>query len=101
MMPLKRCRTLSEKDTVLPWIWICQSFFDTVNHDVLMNRVAKHVRDKRVLSLIGKYLRAGVMVNGRLQSTPTGVPQGSLCKALHNEPYAKKVIMQSIWLNCL
>ena len=76
MMPLKRCRTLSEKDTVLPWIWICQSFFDTVNHDVLMNRVAKHVRDKRVLSLIGKYLRAGVMVNGRLQSTPTGVPQG-------------------------
>jgi RNA-directed DNA polymerase len=51
-------------------------FFDTVNHDVLMNRVAKHVRDKRVLSLIGKYLRAGVMVNGRLQSTPTGVPQG-------------------------
>jgi len=64
-------------------------FFDTVNHDVLMNRVAKHVRDKRVLSLIGKYLRAGVMVNGRLQSTPTGVPQGSLCKALHKPPYAK------------
>lgn len=51
-------------------------FFDTVDHDVLMNRVARKVKDKRVLKLIGKYLRAGVMVNGRLQRTPTGVPQG-------------------------
>jgi len=51
-------------------------FFDTVNHDVLMHRVALKVRDKRVLRLIGKYLRAGVMVNGRLQKTRKGVPQG-------------------------
>jgi len=51
-------------------------FFDTVNHDVLMHRVARKVRDKRVLRLIGKYLRAGVMVNGCVQKTTTGVPQG-------------------------
>ena len=51
-------------------------FFDTVNHDVLMHRVARKVRDKRVLRLIGKYLRAGVVVNGRLQKTSKGVPQG-------------------------
>ncbi len=51
-------------------------FFDTVHHDVLMRRVAGKVPDKRVLRLIGKYLRAGVMVNGRLQETPLGVPQG-------------------------
>jgi RNA-directed DNA polymerase len=51
-------------------------FFDTVNHDVLMHRVARKVKDKRLLRLIGKYLRAGVMVNGRLQSTRKGVPQG-------------------------
>ena len=51
-------------------------FFDTVNHDVLMHRVARRVRDKRVLRLIGKYLRAGVEVNGRLKSTLKGVPQG-------------------------
>jgi len=51
-------------------------FFDTVNHDVLMHRVSRKVRDKRVLRLIGKYLRAGVMVNGRLGKTPRGVPQG-------------------------
>ena len=51
-------------------------FFDTVNHDVLMHRVARKVSDKRVLRLIGKYLRAGVMVHGRLQETRLGVPQG-------------------------
>ncbi|MBT8763178.1 group II intron reverse transcriptase/maturase [Desulfohalobiaceae bacterium Ax17] len=51
-------------------------FFDRVNHDVLMNRVSRRVPDKRVLSLIGKYLRAGVMVRGRLQATLMGVPQG-------------------------
>jgi len=53
-----------------------EKFFDTVNHDVLMHRVATKVHDKRVLKLIGKYLRAGVMVNGRLEQTPKGVPQG-------------------------
>jgi len=42
-------------------------FFDMVYHGVLMHRVARKVRDKRVLCLIGKYLRAGVMVHGRLQ----------------------------------
>ncbi len=51
-------------------------FFDKVNHDVLMVRVSRQIQDKRVLKLIGKYLRAGVMVNGCLQPTPTGVPQG-------------------------
>lgn len=51
-------------------------FFDTVNHDVLMHRVARKVQDKRVLRLIGKYLRAGVMVGGRFHKTIKGVPQG-------------------------
>jgi RNA-directed DNA polymerase len=51
-------------------------FFDRVDHDILMSRVSRRVTDKRVLRLIGKYLRAGVMVRGRLQATPMGVPQG-------------------------
>ena len=51
-------------------------FFDTVEHDVLMCRVARRVRDKRVLRLIGRYLRAGVVNNGRQQETRKGVPQG-------------------------
>jgi RNA-directed DNA polymerase len=53
-----------------------EKFFDTVNHDVLMHRVARKVRDKRVLKLIGQYLRAGVMINGRLEKSRKGVPQG-------------------------
>jgi RNA-directed DNA polymerase len=70
-------------------------FFDRVSHDVLMARVSRRIDDKRVLKLIGKYLRAGVVINKRLEATPLGVPQGGLCKALHKPPYAKKVIMQS------
>jgi RNA-directed DNA polymerase len=51
-------------------------FFDTVNHDLLMTFVGRKVRDKRVLALIGRYLRAGVEVDGRLEKTRMGVPQG-------------------------
>jgi RNA-directed DNA polymerase len=51
-------------------------FFDTVDHDVLMSRVSRRIRDKGILRLIGRYLRAGVVVNGRLNQTSEGVPQG-------------------------
>jgi RNA-directed DNA polymerase len=47
------------------------------NHDVLMERVGRRVKNKGLLKLLGKFLRAGVMVNGRLQPTRLGVPQGS------------------------
>jgi RNA-directed DNA polymerase len=60
-------------------------FFDTVSHDVLLCRVARKVSDKRVLRLIGKYLRAGVMVQGRLQETRLGVPQGRPPKTSDNK----------------
>ena len=52
------------------------SFFDRVNHDRLMSRLGRKVRDKGLLRLIGKYLRSGVMVKGTLQATREGVPQG-------------------------
>jgi len=54
-----------------------EKFFDTVNHDVLMHRVARRVKNKGLLKLLGRFLRAGVVVNGRLQPTRQGVPQGS------------------------
>lgn len=53
-----------------------EKFFDTVNHDVLMHRVSRKIHDKRVLRLIGRFLRAGVCIDGRLHGTPQGVPQG-------------------------
>jgi RNA-directed DNA polymerase len=51
-------------------------FFDRVQHDVLMARVARKVCDRRVLGLIGRYLRAGVMVDGVVHSVHEGTPQG-------------------------
>jgi RNA-directed DNA polymerase len=51
-------------------------FFDTVQHDVLMSRVSRKVHDKRLLKLIDGYLRAGIMVEGVVQPTEAGAPQG-------------------------
>ena len=53
-----------------------EKFFDRVNHDVLMARVARKVRDKGLLGLIGRYLRAGVLVGDIIQATELGTPQG-------------------------
>lgn len=51
-------------------------FFDRVNHDKLMARIARKVDDRRVLRLIRKYLDAGVLLNGVLVTNEEGVPQG-------------------------
>ena len=51
-------------------------YFDTLNHELLMNLLRKNVKDKRVIDLIKKYLKAGVMENGLLVKTEEGSPQG-------------------------
>ncbi len=51
-------------------------FFDRVNHDILMNRIGQTIRDKRVLQLIGRYLRAGAMIEGVVVASEEGTPQG-------------------------
>jgi RNA-directed DNA polymerase len=51
-------------------------FFDHVNHDILMGRIGIVIRDKRVLGLIGKYLRRGAMVEGVVTASEEGTPQG-------------------------
>jgi RNA-directed DNA polymerase len=51
-------------------------FFDTVNHDVLMNVLGRTIRDKRLLALIGRYLRAGVLVGEHIEPSEVGTPQG-------------------------
>lgn len=52
------------------------SYFDTVNHDMLIGMIYKEIKDIRVISLIRKYLNAGVMINGNVNPTKLGVPQG-------------------------
>jgi group II intron reverse transcriptase/maturase len=54
-----------------------ERFFDRVQHDVLMGRVARVIGDRRLLRLIRRYLEAGVMVSGVKQATEEGTPQGS------------------------
>lgn len=53
-----------------------EKFFDRVNHDVLMSRVARRVEDKRLLKLIRAFLNSGVMIDGLAEATPKGTPQG-------------------------
>ena len=54
-----------------------EKFFDTVNHDRLMARLAKRIKDKALLKLIGRYLRNGIMQNGLVSPREEGTPQGS------------------------
>jgi RNA-directed DNA polymerase len=53
-----------------------EKFFDRVNHDVLMSRLARRIKDKRILRLIRRYLQAGMMSNGLTTARREGTPQG-------------------------
>ena len=53
-----------------------EKFFDRVNHDILMSRLARRIHDKRVLRLIRRYLQAGMMAGGVTNPRTEGTPQG-------------------------
>lgn len=53
-----------------------EKFFDRVNHDILMEKLGKKIKDKRLLKLIGRYLRAGIMSEGVCIPREEGTPQG-------------------------
>ena len=53
-----------------------ERFFDRVNHDLLMGRLAKRITEKRLLRLIRRYLEAGILVHGVVQEREEGTPQG-------------------------
>lgn len=53
-----------------------EKFFDRVNHDKLMGQLTKRIEDKRLLQLIHKYLKTGIMINGVVMNSEEGTPQG-------------------------
>jgi group II intron reverse transcriptase/maturase len=53
-----------------------EKFFDRVNHDILMSKLAADIQDKRILKVIRRYLQAGVMLNGCCVTSEEGTPQG-------------------------
>ena len=53
-----------------------EQFFDEVNHDILLSRISRKVKDRRVLYLIRQYLKSGIMIDGCMSPTVKGTPQG-------------------------
>mgnify|MGYP003393694533 CR=1 FL=1 len=72
---IQACKYVSEARRWVVDIDI-EKFFDRVNHDILMARVARKIKDKRVLLLIRRYLQAGIMEDGLTKASREGTPQG-------------------------
>ena len=62
-------------------------YFDTLNHDLLMSYVRRKVKDRRILELIKRYLKSGVMANGVKEPTEKGSPQGGPLSPLLSNIY--------------
>lgn len=62
-------------------------YFDTVNHDILIDMVRAEVKDESVIKLIRKFLKSGVMVNGLVSQTTEGTPQGGNLSPLLSNIY--------------
>jgi len=74
------------------YIWVVdidlEKFFDRVNHDILMSRLARKIGDKTLLRLIRRYLTAGMMENGVIRDRQEGTPQGG--------PFTHTTMLQTI-----
>lgn len=73
---LRKCQTYLEEGYVWAVEMDLEKYFDTVNQSKLMEILSRDIKDGRVLSLINKYLRAGVVWCGKFEETEIGVPQG-------------------------
>ena len=73
---LKTCKKNVEEGYVYVVSMDLERFFDTVNHSKLIEVLSRTIRDGRVISLIHKYLNAGVASNGLFEKTEEGIPQG-------------------------
>ncbi|MFZ3372805.1 MAG: reverse transcriptase domain-containing protein [Desulfitobacteriaceae bacterium] len=70
------------------YVWVIDAdikgFFDNVDHDWLIKFLGHDIADKKLIELIKKFLKVGIMDAGNYQESEQGTPQGGLCKASHN-----------------
>ena len=81
-------------------LWLIEfdivGLFDNINHEKLLRAVKIHKHEKWIVLYIERFLKIPIqMPDGIVQRRDSGTPQGGLCEALHNPPYAKLMIMQS------
>jgi group II intron reverse transcriptase/maturase len=67
-----------------------EKYFDTVNHDLLIKMVRETIKDESVITLIRKFLKSGVMINGLVSQTEQGTPQGGNLSPLLSNIYLTK-----------
>lgn len=63
------------------------NYFPTINHQKLMNLISQKIKDQQVIDLIWKYLRAGVLIDGKLKKTTIGVPQVAVISPILSNIY--------------
>jgi retron-type reverse transcriptase len=67
-----------------------EKYFDTVNHELLLNMIRETVKDEQVIRLIRKFLKSGVMIDGLVSQTVQGTPQGGNLSPLLSNIYLTK-----------
>ena len=89
-MAIQKVKEYAEQGYTTAVLIDLSKYFDTLNHDLLMNMVREEVHDKRVIELIKRFLKSGVMENGLLIKTEEGSPQGGPLSPLLANIYLNK-----------
>ena len=89
-MAIQKVKEYAEQGYTTAVLIDLSKYFDTLNHDLLMNMVREEVRDKRVIELIKRFLKSGVMENGLHIKTEEGSPQGGPLSPLLANIYLNK-----------
>ena len=89
-MAIQKVKEYAEQGYTTAVLIDLSKYFDTLNHDLLMNMVREEVHDKRVIELIKRFLKSGVMENGLLVRTEEGSPQGGPLSPLLANIYLNK-----------